>query len=116
MTRKDLMETLKKNVCPTFPLSKKSGTIPRWLVVASKSQIPSVSTTRGGWQYYDIMCYVTDNSIFELDKLIQDTKSCLKTLKVELTGVETPDFHDTELNAYMKSIEIRIAKEVNHNG
>ena len=111
MNRIDIMNIL-DTVAPTFPPATKSGKLDKWIVVMKKNQQPSLSSKKGGWLYLDIMCYVDRSSILPLDGLIETAKTVLKTAGVELTGVETPDFHDTELEAFMNSFEIRIPKEV----
>lgn len=111
MNRNDVMSLL-DGVAKTFPPATKSGTLDKWIVVMKKNQQPSLSTRKGGWLYFDIMCYVDKGSILPLDKLMKDAKTALKIDGIEITGVETPDFYDTELEAYMTSFEIRIPKEV----
>lgn len=111
MNRTDIMNSLDA-VASTFPPATKSGKLDRWIVVMKKHQQPSLSNSKGGWLYFDIMCYVDSGSILPLDKLMENAKATLKNLGVEFTGVETQDFYDTELEAFMNSFEIRIPKEV----
>lgn len=111
MNRTDIMKCLDE-VAKTYPPATKSGRLDKWIVVMKKNQQPSLSSSKGGWLYFDIMCYVDKGSIIPLDGLMESAKASLKKLGVELTGVETQDFYDTELEAFMNSFEIRIPKEV----
>lgn len=112
MDRNDLMNCL-DSVAPTFPPATKSGKLNQWIVVRRKHQQSSLSNRKGGWLYFDIMCYVEHSSILPLDALMNSARQAVKSLKhVEITGIETQDFHDTELEAFMTSFEIRIPKEV----
>lgn len=111
MDRNDIMRLLDP-VAKTFPPATKSGELDKWLVVMKKNQQPSLSSNKGGWLYFDIMCYVDKGSILPLDGLMKSAKTALKVEAIEFTGVETPDFYDTELEAFMNSFEIRIPMEV----
>ena len=111
MNRIELMNKLDK-VAKTFPPATKTGKLSKWIVLMKKNQQPSLSSNRGGWLYFDIMCYVDKNSILPIDNLMDEAKSVIKESGVEITGVETQDFYDTELEAFMNSFEIRIPKEV----
>lgn len=114
MDRQVIMNCL-KSVANTFPPATKIGNPTKWIVVMKKQQQPSLSNSKGGWQYFDILCYVDKGSILPLDGLLKKAKEALKPLKkkgLEFTGIETQDFYDTELGAYMNSFEIRIPKEV----
>lgn len=111
MNRNDIMGYL-DSVAKTYPPATKSGTLSQWIVVMKKNQQPSLSSSKGGWLYFDIMCYVDKGSILPLDGLVEKAKATLKQKGIELTGVETQDFYDTELEAFMNSFEIRIPKEV----
>lgn len=112
MNRNSIMEIL-DSCAKVFPPSTKKEQLREWIVVKFQNQQPSISSTKGGWQYVDIMCYVDKNSILPLDRLMQKSKLALKSAGAELTGVETPDFYDSELEAFMRSFQIRIPKEVN---
>ena len=113
MNRNDIMKCL-DSVAGTYPPSTKpkSQDLAKWIVVMKKDQKPSLSSSKGGWLYFDILCYVDKGSILPLDGLVEDAKAALRKLDVEFTGIETPDFFDTELEAFMISFEIRIPKEV----
>ena len=111
MNRNGIMKCL-DSVAPTFPPATKSKKLSKWIVVMRKNQRPSLSSNKGGWLYFDIMCYVEKGSILPLDQLVEDAKAAIRKEGLEFTGVETPDFYDTELEAFMISFEIRIPKEV----
>lgn len=111
MNRRELMDILGK-VAKTFPPATKTGKLNKWIVLMRKNQQPSLSSKKGGWLYFDIMCYVDKNSILPIDDLMDEAKQVIRNSGVELTGVETQDFYDTELEAFMNSFEIRIPKEV----
>ena len=113
MNRNDIMKCL-DSVAATYPPSTKpkSNGLAEWIVVMKKDQKPSLSSSKGGWLYFDILCYVDKGSILPLDSLVERAKSALRQLEVEFTGIETPDFFDTEFEAFMISFEIRIPKEV----
>ena len=112
MNRTDIMCCL-DSVAKTFPPATKSEELNEWIVVMKKHQQPSLSCSKGGWLYFDIMCYVDAGSILPLDALMEKAKAALKNEKgIEFTGIETQDFFDSELEAFMNSFEIRIPKEV----
>lgn len=113
MNRNDIMKCL-DSVTSTYPPSTKpkSLNLDKWIVVMKKDQKPSLSSAKGGWLYFDILCYVDKGSILPLDGLVENAKAVLRKLDVEFTGIETPDFFDNELEAFMISFEIRIPKEV----
>ncbi len=111
MTREEIMKCL-DSVAPTFPPFVKTGNIDKWIVVKKKNQRPSLASSKAGWLYFDILCYVDKGSIIPLDGLLEAAKKALRTTRVEFTGIETPDFFDDQLEAYMNSFEIRIPKEV----
>lgn len=112
MNRNDIMNCL-DSVAKTFPPATKSGKLAQWIVVKKKQQQPSLASSKGGWLYFDIMCYVDKGSILPLDGLMEKSKAAVRKLEgIELTGIETEDFYDTELEAFMTSFEIRIPKEV----
>lgn len=111
MNRSDIMSAL-DSIAKTYPPATKTEPLDRWIVVMKKNQQPSLSSSKGGWLYFDIMCYVDKSSIMPLDTFLSDAKTALKISGIEITGVETPDFYDTELEAFMTSFEIRIPKEV----
>lgn len=113
MNRFEIMDYLEQFVAKTFPPATKSEELSEWIVVMKKSQQPSLSNSKGGWLYFDIMCYVDKGSIIPLDGLVKRAKDALRQKsEIELTGIETQDFFDTELEAFMNSFEIRIPKEV----
>lgn len=111
MNRIKLMNKLGK-VAKTFPPATKSGKLNKWIVLMKKNQQVSLSSNKGGWLYFDVMCYVDKSSILPIDDLMNKAKQVMRRSGVELTGVETQDFYDTELEAFMNSFEIRIPKEV----
>lgn len=111
MNRVKLMNIL-NSVAKTFPPATKSGKLNKWIVVMKKNQQASLNSTKGGWLYYDILCYVDKSSILPLDNLLENAKQAVRANDIELTGVETQDFYDTELEAFMNSFEIRFPKEV----
>lgn len=112
MNRVEIMNCLDA-VAKTFPPATKSEELSEWIVVMKRNQQPSLSNSKGGWLYFDIMCYVDKGSIIPLDGLMERAKAALKQRKgIEFTGIETQDFFDTELEAFMNSFEIRIPKEV----
>lgn len=111
MDRNGIMSLL-DTVAKTFPPATKSEFLDKWLVVMKKNQQPSMSSKKGGWLYFDILCYVSKDSILPLDGLMKSAKAALKVEGIEFTGIETQDFYDTELEAFMNSFEIRIPKEV----
>lgn len=111
MNRESIMKML-DTVAKTFPPATKSGNLDKWIVLMRKRQTPSLASSKGGWLYFDVMCYVDSNSIMPLDGMVEQAKEVLHRNGIELTGVETQDYYDNEMKAFMISFEIRFPKEV----
>lgn len=69
----------------------------------------SIGNPYGSKQLVEILCYVPDTSIFQLDPIIEDVQDIIRDAELadDFEGIGT-DFHDTELNAYMRNIKFYI--------
>lgn len=82
-----------------------------YLVLKFSEQLTSVNNNSCGWQSFKVLCYCPKNSIAPLDTMINKVKEALE-IDFEFTGNITPDFLDDTVQAYIRSIEFRIPKEV----
>lgn len=111
MTRKEIFDVLNA-MYPTHWLAQPQGICKKpYIIVKYKNKGLSTSNGKAGWQYIDVMVYVPMASISPLDGIITEVKNALR-VKLEPTGNETPDFLDTEVQAYMKSVEFRAPQEI----
>ena len=86
---------------------------PYVILKAIQQQVDPSGSQSGGFQYYNIMCYVPATSILQLDEMLVRIKDIFKPIKeVEFTGSLNEDFHETEIDMYMRYLEIRVPKEV----
>lgn len=70
----------------------------------------------GGFQNYNLLCYVPDTSTKMLDDLVNAVKNRVFELQsegVEYAGSLGEDFHDTEINMYMRYVAIRVPHQAN---
>lgn len=96
------------NIATVRQLSNRENLITEnTLILAKKSFTGSTESSMGGFQYWEVMCYVPSTSLMALDKLVNDVKATLKSINIELTNNQTPEFYDDVLKAYMVSIEFR---------
>lgn len=80
------------------------------LILIKRPMTGSTSNSLGGFQFWEVGCYVPATSALALDILTEQVISVLKTLDIELTGNITPEFYDATLKAYTVSIEFRLPK------
>ena len=69
----------------------------------------------GGFQGYNIMCYVPDTSTKALDDLVTAVRNRVYELQeygVEYTGELGEDFHDTDIRMYMRYVGIRVPHQI----
>lgn len=70
----------------------------------------------GGFQRYNLLCYAPDTSTKMLDDLVTAVKNRVFELQeegIEYTGSIGEDFHDTEINMYMRYVGIRVPHQAN---
>lgn len=103
-----------KELYPTFSVGQhyKHDINPYVVLKAMSQGVGSSGSTLGGWQYYNILCYVPDTSISQLDGMLKSIRQSFIGSSVEVTGSYGEDFHETEIDMYMRFIEVRIPKEV----
>lgn len=67
------------------------------------------SNRLGSYQMAELLCYVPDTSIFQLDDMIISVRDIIKNNKLadEFTGINR-DYHDTTLRAYMRNLKFKI--------
>lgn len=115
MTRVAIIQSMATDLdLPVYPISAKRGQdIKDWIVIKAGLELRGGASDRGGWQYYEALCYTNQTSIAPVDSMIDRVKEWLKDRdEIELSGTITPDFYDDQLGAYMRSIGFRLPKEV----
>lgn len=86
---------------------------PYVILKATQQQVDTGGSQLGGFQNYDIMCYVPATSILQLDEMLKRIKDIIVPIEgLEFTGDMNEDFHDTEINMYMRYLQIRVPKEI----
>lgn len=111
MTRTELYNLL-KTVYPTYWIGQKYGKATEpYLVIKYKNQGLSINNGIAGWQYFEVMVYVPKSSALALDTGLEKVKEVLQGV-AEPTGNVTPDYLDSELGAYMRSVEYRLPKRI----
>lgn len=112
-TRKEIFDILNK-VYKTYSIGQHyvHDTEP-YVILKASSQQNDIGNSLGCWQLYNIMCYVPDTSIVLMDEMIKRVTDLIKGIReIEITGILGEDYHDTEINMYMRYVEIRVPKEV----
>jgi len=111
MTRKEVYDILNA-MHPTYWLAQPQGECKKpYFVIKYKNKTLSIGNGKAGWLYIDVMVYVPMASISPMDGIINEVKSALSG-KLEPTGNETPDYLDTDVKAYMRSVEFRAPQEI----
>lgn len=110
--RKKIFNILSK-LYPTYAIGQHEGlcTSP-YLVLKFNEHMTSMNNSSCGWQLFKVLCYCPKSSIAPLDEMIDKVKQALTSNGFENTGNITPDFLDDTKQAFMRSIEFRIPKEV----
>lgn len=87
-----------------------------YIVLKAMYDQPDNGNRYGGWQAYDILCYVPDTSVKLLDDFVTAVRNRAIELQeegIEYTGSLGEDFHDTEINMYMRYVSIRVPHQAN---
>lgn len=87
-----------------------------YIVLKAMTDSRSGRNSFGGFQSYNLLCYVPDTSTKQLDDLVKAVKNRVFELQsegVEYTGSMGEDFHDTEINMYMRYVAIRVPHQAN---
>lgn len=110
--RKAITEVLKP-IAQVSVLSNRKGTIKKpTLVLQRKPSMASISNSRCLFVYWDILCYVPEGSMVQLDELVSKVTNTLLENKFEITNTFSGDFYDEELKAYMRFVEIRTPETI----
>lgn len=115
MDRQQLIENFShiapvKNIGQSYKYSDEP-----YIVLKAMNQTPDGNNSFGGYQFYNLLCYVPDTSTYQLDRLVTAVKNRVFELKdqgVELTGELGEDFHDADISMYMRYIEIRVPQQI----
>lgn len=86
-----------------------------YIVLKSMPQIPDGNNPFGGYQVYNLLCYVPDTSTYLLDSLVNAVKNRVFELKeqgVEFMGELGEDFHDSDIEMYMRYVKIRVPQQI----
>ena len=115
MNRQKLIESF-NHIAPVKNIgqSYKHSDTP-YIVLKAMTQEPDGNNSFGGYQVYDLLCYVPDTSAAQLDALVNAVKNRVFELKeqgVEFTGELGEDFHDTDIKMYMRYVEIRVPQQI----
>lgn len=112
MNRQRLHDILSQ-VASVHQLSNRSGVIKKeTIILRKKPSIPSLNSAVGTNIYWEVMCYVPENSVVALDNLVDKVIKVLKLNGVDVTNSFGEDYHDEELKAYMSTVEIRTPKVI----
>lgn len=87
-----------------------------YIVLKAMKDERDVGNSFGGFQRYNLLCYVPDTSTKILDNLVTAVKNRVFELQgegIEYIGSVGEDFHDTEINMYMRYVEIRVPHQAN---
>lgn len=107
--RKIINDTLKR-IYPVYPISKYEGMgESSYLVLKMAEQSNSINNSFGIFAYFEVLVYVSGNSVAQIDSIIEKVVECLKDI-AECTGRVTPDYYDDKIYSYMRSVEFRISK------
>lgn len=115
MNRQDLINSFKhiapvKNVGQSYKHSNEP-----YIVLKEMNQTPDGNNSWGGYQAYNLLCYVPDTSTAILDDLVTAVKNKVYELKehgVEFTGDLGEDFHDADIKMYMRYVAIRVPRQI----
>lgn len=86
-----------------------------YIVLKAMPQTPDGNNPFGGYQVYNLLCYVPDTSTAQLDVLVNAVKNRVFELKeqgVEFTGELGEDFHDTDIGMYMRYVAMRVPQQI----
>ena len=86
-----------------------------YIVLKETNMTPDGNNSYGGYQAYNLLCYVPDTSTAQLDDLVKAVRNRVFELKeqgVEFTGDLGEDFHDTDIKMYMKYVAIRVPQQI----
>lgn len=116
MNRLDLIHTLDQ-IAPVLPPSKLKTEVKSDKIVLYKSQ-PTQSLNNGvcGWQSYEIVILVPDESIVGLDNLYNKVHKTLQSIE----GAEfdwdnsLAEQYDATLSAYYRTIRVRFPSQLNY--
>lgn len=87
-----------------------------YIVLKAMSDTRDTGNSYGGFQTYNLLCYVPDTSTKALDDLVNAVKNRVFELEsegVEYAGSLGEDFHDTDINMYMRYVAIRVPHQAN---
>lgn len=87
-----------------------------YIVLKATSDTSDSGNRFGGYQNYNLLCYVPDTSTKMLDDLVNAVKNRVFELQsegVEYAGSIGEDFHDTEISMYMRYVAIRVPHQTN---
>lgn len=85
-----------------------------FIVLKAMYEESDSSSSFGGYQKYNLLCYVPDTSMVKLDEIINRVKE--RVFELEYTGLEYngtlgEDFHEKAINMYMRFVTIRVPKQ-----
>lgn len=108
--RKIIFDLL-NSLYPTYGIGQhENDCLSPYLVLKFDNQNSSISGGLGGWQVFQVMVYIPDSSILLMDVILEEVKNKLVADFIEPTNNITPDFRDTMIKAYMRSMEFKIPK------
>lgn len=107
--RKYIYDILMSNNYKVYSQGQVNAPVPTPYIVVIMGSDSKSNNGLGRYQSVELLCYVPDTSIFQLDTFIAEIKEVLKKSKVAecYEGINT-DYHDTTLKAYMKNLKLKI--------
>lgn len=106
MLRNEVFDKL-NSLYSTYAIGQKKDlcTSP-YFVIKFDNQSVSTESKKGAIQNFEVLVYVPDTGIAPLDGIVKEVIDLFKDDKsIEFTGNITPDYHDEEKDAYMRSIQ-----------
>jgi hypothetical protein len=84
-----------------------------YLVIKFNTQSRSVSMALGAFQSFEVLVYIPDSSITGMEDKLDEVTKALTSQGFESVNSITPDYHDAEVQAFMRSAQFRIPTGLN---
>lgn len=112
--REYIFNLLNSNNYKVFPPGKLQCPVDFSYIVIKFGEDSLASNKAGSFQLVELLCYVPDTSISQLDNMINEVKSILikSNIADEFNGIGG-EYHDATLNAYMRNLRFRIPHTTN---
>lgn len=111
---KDIFMHLKKRGFEVYLSGIKTGECTSKYVVVKESVMSQVPNRSSVVQYYDVLCYVPQNTPSQLALFLDEAAECMKGLQPMImpTYQRTEPFFDDSVKAYMSSMTYRNYRKI----